>query len=142
MTGPPFRTAEEAERAFYEAFEAGDAEAMMDVWSDRESVTCVHPLGPPLVGHAAVEASWRSILVHAGGVRITVDVLRQNLWPDLVVHLVHEHIRLPDEARRNPPVVTTNIYQRSADGWHMVVHHASPTAREASAVSRDPGSLH
>ncbi|HYW04094.1 MAG TPA: nuclear transport factor 2 family protein [Gammaproteobacteria bacterium] len=141
MTRPPFRTATEAERAFYQAFAYADADAMIAVWADDEAVTCVHPMAPPLVGREAVDASWRSILEASVGVDIRVEVLRQNLWPDLVVHLVQEHIRLPDGDRRNPPLITTNIYQRSRDSWHMVLHHASPTGR-GQAAPRDPGSLH
>lgn len=141
MTRPPFRTATEAEKAFYEAFAHADADAMMTVWADDAAVTCVHPMAPPLVGRAAVESSWRRILAGSAGMDIRVEVLRQNLWPDLVVHLVHEHIGVPEEVRRNPPIVTTNIYQRSHDSWHMVVHHASPTG-SGQAAPRDPGSLH
>ena len=40
----------EAARAFYEAFEARDVEAMMATWAEDEEIVCVHPGGSRLVG--------------------------------------------------------------------------------------------
>jgi ketosteroid isomerase-like protein len=57
-----FHSAEAAEAAFYQAFEQGDAGAMMHVWSPEEDIECVHPLGKRLMGVAAVADSWHSIL--------------------------------------------------------------------------------
>ena len=51
----------------------------------------------------------------------------------LAVHSVHENFTLQDEARSQVPVVATNVYLRTAAGWRMIVHHASPAPVQASS---------
>ncbi|MDX1433824.1 MAG: nuclear transport factor 2 family protein, partial [Gammaproteobacteria bacterium] len=65
MSDDRFTTPEDAEAAFYDAFQRLDLEAMMRVWADEETIVCVHPMGPRLGGRAAVAQSWREIF--AGG---------------------------------------------------------------------------
>ncbi len=55
-------TPEAVQTAFYEALEAGDVDALMEVWSEDDEIVCIHPGGPRLVGHQAIAASWREIL--------------------------------------------------------------------------------
>ena len=50
MKKTTFSTAQDCEAAFYEALEACDLEAMMEVWAEDEEVVCVHPGGPRLAG--------------------------------------------------------------------------------------------
>src|SRR5260370_305974 len=45
-----FPTPQDAENAFYEALEAGELEAMMEVWAEDEEIVCVHPGGARLAG--------------------------------------------------------------------------------------------
>ena len=47
-----------ANRRFYEAFEAGDIDAMSDVWVHDDDVVCTHPGWATLHGWAAISASW------------------------------------------------------------------------------------
>ena len=42
---------EECEQAFYEALEAGDSEAVVDLWLEDDDVVCIHPGGPRLTGY-------------------------------------------------------------------------------------------
>src|SRR5262249_56001897 len=53
---------QDAEAAFYEALEAADLEAMMEVWAEDEEIVCVHPGGPRLAGFEQVRGSWAQIL--------------------------------------------------------------------------------
>jgi hypothetical protein len=47
------------------------------------------------------------------------------------------------EARTRQPIIATNVYMRTENGWRMVVHHASPApaapAREGKSA---PKTLH
>ena len=45
-----FKTAQDAETAFYEAQEKADLDAMMAVWADDDDIVCVHPGGMRLSG--------------------------------------------------------------------------------------------
>jgi hypothetical protein len=49
----------------------------------------------------------------------------------IAVHSVHENFSAEAEARSQPPIVATNVYLRTAAGWRMIVHHASPAPAQA-----------
>ena len=121
-----FDTPESAESAFYMAFEARDLDAMMAVWSSHDSIACIHPLVAPLNGRAAVAAGWRSIFEAAGQFRVQVDVAHEMREADLVIRIVREYLVIGQESEPRSPILATNVYRKEADGWHLVLHHASP----------------
>src|SRR5260370_37287731 len=56
-----FPTPQDAENAFYEALEAGELEAMMEVRAEDEEIVCVHPGGGRLAGYDQVGESWAQV---------------------------------------------------------------------------------
>ena len=120
-----FTDAEQAEMAFYRAFEANDLAAMMAVWDDAEDIVCIHPMGPALTGRNAVIDSWREILSGGVAMRFSLEKVQTYVADNLSIHLLNEHI---DVASGNPvaPMAATNIYRLSPLGWRLVSHHASP----------------
>ena len=140
MSAKIFPTAQDAQNAFYEALERSDLDAMMAVWSEDEDIVCVHPAGQRLAGQAEVREVWRQMF--AGGpnmrVRITQQVVIAGVM--LEVHSVHENITVAGEQRPRPPMVATNVYQRTAAGWRMIAHHASPTSGQQAAAEPPPAS--
>ena len=122
----PFLTPEAAEAAFYAAFEARSLDAMMAAWADSNSIACIHPLAAPLDGRAAVAAGWQSLFEAAGQFRIQVETAHEIRGADQVIRIVREYLFIDQEAEPRPPVLATNVYRREADGWRMVLHHASP----------------
>ena len=60
-----------ANEAFYLAFAEGDFPAMEQVWSERDSLVCVHPGWPALIEREAILASWEAILGNAEQPKIT-----------------------------------------------------------------------
>jgi ketosteroid isomerase-like protein len=137
-----FLNPQECEAAFYEALEKADLEAMMGVWADDEEIICVHPGGPRLVGHAAVREAWR--LVFQAGTRLTVQVGQVVAMQSMMMttHCVHEFIALKGEARPVAPVVATNVYVRSGNGWKMLLHHSSPSPKPEPPVTQPAGATH
>jgi len=145
MTSRIFPTAQDAENAFYEALERGDLEGMMAVWAEDEEIICVHPGGPRLSGQDQVRESWAKIFAGGAGprVRITDQVAVTGMM--IAVHSVHENFTLEGEARAQVPILATNVYLRTAAGWRMIVHHASPAPMEtppAPAREATPKFLH
>jgi ketosteroid isomerase-like protein len=49
----------------------------------------------------------------------------------IAVHSVHENFTIEGDARAQVPVIATNVYLRTAAGWRMIVHHASPGPMQA-----------
>ena len=139
MTQRIFLSPQECEAAFYEALEKADLEAMMGVWADDEEVICIHPGGPRLVGHEAVREAWR--LVFQGGARLTVQIGQVLAMQSMMMatHCVHEFIAIKGEARPAAPVVATNVYVRSGNGWKMLLHHSSPSPKVEQPAAQPAG---
>jgi ketosteroid isomerase-like protein len=138
MSGRIFPTSQDAESAFYEALERADLEGMMAVWAEDEEIVCVHPGGPRLCGQDQVRESWAQIFANGGRTRVHVTQQVSISGMMLAVHSVFESFALEDAGAREqghdtrpPPVVATNVYLRSASGWRMIVHHASPAPGKA-----------
>ena len=136
-----FATPDEAEEAFYTAFANTNLEAMMEVWLDSDTVTCVHPVGPRISGRDAVRGSWAEIFRGSGGLKFRLGEVSRTQDALLAIHVLHEHITVPGEPGERPPAVATNIYQLTKDGWHMILHHASPVAT-AARVTTPNAKLH
>jgi uncharacterized protein (TIGR02246 family) len=137
-----FPTAHDAEAAFYEAMERCDLEAMMEVWAEDEEIVCVHPGAPRLAGPDAIREAWRKIF--ASGTRMRVRLSNQSQLNAMMVaiHSVHENILVAGESKPRGVIVATNVYQRTAQGWRMVVHHASPAPEAPVRGEPKPSVLH
>ncbi len=120
-------TPEKAEAAFYEAFAQRNLEALMAVWADDERVGCVHPMSELITGQRAVRESWAGILHGTPALAIRVELVMRVRRGPLAVHTVHEYLRTGEQEPRRP-IVATNIYLETEEGWRMIMHHASPSA--------------
>ncbi len=145
MTTKIFPTAQDAENAFYEALERCDLDGMMAVWAEDEEIVCVHPAGERLSGQDQVRESWAKIFAGGAGPRVQITQQVAVTGMMIAVHSVHENFTLAGDARSQVPVVATNVYLRTAAGWRMIVHHASPAPTQVPAAeARDapPKFLH
>ncbi len=136
-----FASPEQAESAFYAAFQCGDLDAMMLVWANDSDIACIHPNGQRLVGVQPIRKSWEHILGSDTGLRIEVVARQAFHDQSLAAHLVNEHLTLKDQFVRGA-VLATNIYRKSTNGWHMILHHASPNPTPETATHRRDGVLH
>lgn len=121
-----FSTPEAAETAFYAAFEARDLDAMMAVWASDDSIACIHPLAAPLNGRSPVAAGWRSLFEAAGQFQIQIEIAHEIHEAAQAIHIVREYLVIGQESGPRPPILATNVYRKESDGWHLVLHHASP----------------
>ncbi|MEA3413689.1 MAG: nuclear transport factor 2 family protein [Pseudomonadota bacterium] len=122
-----FETAQDAEDAFYDAFEEGSIDAMMAAWAARDDIVCIQPMRHQAIGRQAVRDAWQEVF--SSDARLEVEVHHQH-WAesdDCAIHIVHEQLTMNGDTRnRPPPIVATNLYRNYGDGWLMVLHHASP----------------
>lgn len=135
----PFNSPELAELAFYRAFEARDADAMATIWDEADDILCVHPMSGPLNGREAVLTSWREIFSSDAVMRVSLELVQIYALESLVVHIVIEHLEVLG-GKRVAPMLATNIYRQSAQGWRMLSHHASPMPGSGSGQTHP--SLH
>ena len=119
-------TPDEIEARFYEALRSGDLAGLMSVWADDAEVVCVHPGGARLVGSAAIRASFEAVFA-AGVVPVQpLQVRRLHSLGSAVHHLVERIAVVGPEGWQAAWVLTTNVYVKTAYGWRMAAHHASP----------------
>jgi len=145
MAKPAYTNPQEAEQAFYEAFQRADLDAMMAVWAEDEDVYCVHPGGSRLTGIERIRESFRQIFANGATMRFQLRGLQQVRGGLIAVHSVYEVITLVGERRAANAVVATNVYTNVGGGWRMLAHHASPVASaeaQPSAESTTPTTLH
>ena len=136
-------SADEVEAAFYEALQAGDLERLMACWANEEDIICVHPGGPRLIGAVAIRNSFEIMFGH-GPIRSFPERLHKLETITSAVHNLIERVEIfTAEGAQIAFVTSTNVYMRTAEGWRMVAHHASPgTPPEIHSDIDTPTILH
>jgi len=134
---------DDVEAQFYEALQQADLDKLMAVWSDDDEIACVHPGGPRVSGHAAIRASFAAIFDN-GPIPLRPQSVRRMQALGCAVHHLVEQIRITDaQGSRSAWVLATNVYIKTAQGWRMVAHHASPGSEPAEPASGEaPTTLH
>lgn len=126
-----YPTPDDAETAFYEAFERADLAAMMAVWAASDEIVCIHPQGPRLTGFEAVRDSWAQIFAGGSQLRVRTTEARAFDGQALAVHSVVELVAPAAEQATLTSIFATNVYELTEGGWRMVVHHAAPAPQAA-----------
>ncbi len=121
-----FPTPDDAETAFYDAFERADVAAMMAVWAESDDIVCIHPQGPRLAGFEAVRESWAQIFAGGAQLRVRTTEERRFDGQTLAVHNVIELVAAPGGESEPTQVMATNVFELTEGGWRMIVHHATP----------------
>ncbi len=135
--------ADDIEASFYEALQNGDVDKLMACWADEDDIVCVHPGGARVVGAAHIRGTFE-IMFANGTIRAFAEKVRKVQTLSACVHSVLQRIEvLTEGGPRHAYVIATNVYHKTAQGWRMVAHHASPgTPREMQEVSDAPQVLH
>lgn len=138
-----YPTPEDAENAFYEAFERADLAGMMTVWAEDDDIVCIHPQGPRLTGFEAVRESW--VQIFSGGtsrLKVRTVEARRFAGQSVAVHSVIEVLSVPGQQGPAQSVCATNVYELTDNGWRMVSHHASPLSESPSVAPEEPLASH
>jgi ketosteroid isomerase-like protein len=135
--------ADDVEAAFYQALQDGDIDKLMACWADEDDIVCIHPGGPRVIGAIAIRATFESMFSN-GSIRAWPQQARKTQAVASAVHNVLERVEvLGPDGPTQAWVIATNVYHKTAQGWRMVAHHASPgTESEIQEVSGAPPVLH
>ena len=139
----PLASPDEIEQQFYEALQRGDIDRLMAVWSDDEDICCVHPGGPRVLGAGAIRAAFDAMFAN-GVIDARPEKVRRLQTHSCAVHSVLEQVRvMTAEGPQSAWVVATNVYVKTAQGWRLVAHHASPgSPREVQEIAEAASVLH
>lgn len=130
MAGSP----DEIEARLYDALRRGDLEALMALWADDEEIVCVHPGGPRVVGAAAIRASFEALFAH-GGIAVQPEQRHRMHQSDSAFHHLVERVQLRGDGG-TAWVLASNYYVKTALGWRLAAHHASPGSPQPPAPER------
>jgi ketosteroid isomerase-like protein len=119
---------------FYDALQQmvnGDTDPMSEVWSHRDDVTTMHPIGGREVGWDEVRESWESVadISEGGEVERTDQFI--HVEGESAYELVTEHVSWSLAGQEiNEDARGTNIYHFE-DGEWKIIHHHTDTGEEA-----------
>jgi ketosteroid isomerase-like protein len=115
-----------ANRAFYEAFEAGDLDAMSDAWEHSDRVVCTHPGWQTLRGWAAVSSSWFALFNNGQNLQFIVTAEHAAVEGDTAWVTCDENLL---GQGGGGTVAALNVFVRVGGGWRLVAHHGCPVAQ-------------
>jgi ketosteroid isomerase-like protein len=128
---------EEANAAYYAAFETRDPDAMAAVWEHSDRVSVTHPGWPTLHGWSRVAGSWEAIFTNTAFIQfvLTDEVIQVSGTTAWVT--CDENILQAGSSREGGEdvaelqggrVAATNVFVLDDGRWRMVLHHGSPVA--------------
>ena len=120
----------QANQAFYRAFETLKIEAMEQVWSKDTDIQCGHPGWRILRGWGPVMESWKRIFENTPSVRFTLTDVKIEVRGELAWVTQYENLASSIEGQTfSAAILTTNMFQKTADGWRMILHHGSSVSQ-------------
>ncbi len=136
-------SADDIEASFYEALQRGDIDKLMACWADEDDIVCVHPGGARGIGAVSIRSTFELMFAH-GSIRASAEKVRKVQAMSASVHSVLQRVEvLTEDGPRHAYVIATNVYHKTAQGWRMVAHHASPgTPSEMQELADTPLVLH
>jgi ketosteroid isomerase-like protein len=145
--GPEAREVLDANRRFYRALNDLDLAAMDRLWSHGAHVRCVHPGWELIVGWEAVRASWEGIFRNTRehsveAADVSVHVLGELAWVSCIERITLESRPGSVPGGSTSLAVATNLYQRTAREWRMILHHASLLPVSVPGLLESPEMVH
>jgi ketosteroid isomerase-like protein len=120
-----------ANLAFYRAFESLDIKRMESLWANDTEVQCGHPGWCILRGWKPVMESWRRIFENTPSIHFTLTDVKIEVHGKLAWVTLYENLNSVVENQKvSASILTTNIFQKNSDGWHMIHHHGSTVAQQ------------
>ena len=121
---------EQANQAFYRAFEKKDLTALANVCSQSVDSLCIHPGRAAIKGWVAIQSSWQQIFRATQYLEIDIDIQSIQISGDLAYVVLIETVRQVSGRRQmQARSMATNLFERMGGSWYLVHHHGSPIAQ-------------
>ena len=122
-----------ANEAFYRAFETLKIEEMEKVWAKNAEIQCGHPGWRVLRGWGPVMESWKRIFENTPSMQFTLTDVKVEVRGEIAWVTLYENLKSSIQGQDySAAILTTNIFQKTLEGWRMILHHGS-------SVSQPPG---
>ena len=120
----------QANQAFYQAFETLKIEAMEQVWAKDADIQCGHPGWRILRGWGPVMQSWKRIFENTPSMQFTLTDVNIQVSGEVAWVTLYENLNSSIQGQNfSAAILTTNVFQKTADGWRMILHHGSSVAQ-------------
>lgn len=120
----------QANQAFYRAFETLKIEAMERVWAKDADIQCGHPGWRILRGWGPVMESWKRIFENTPSMQFTLTDLNIQVSGEVAWVTLYENLNSSIQGQSySAAILTTNVFQKTADGWRMILHHGSSVSQ-------------
>ena len=113
-----------ANRAFYEAFEARDLDAMSSLWEHTDRVLCTHPGWATLRGWGPVAASFFALFQSSQSLQFVLTEERVHVEGDVAWVAVDENL-LGDQGGSTVAALNVLVRDAATGQWLVVAHHGS-----------------
>jgi ketosteroid isomerase-like protein len=125
-----------ANENFYRAFESLDIKQMEHVWARQGHIQCGHPGWRILRGWDPVIESWRRIFENTPAIRFSLTEVSIEIRGSVAWVTLYENLKSSVEGQNiSATILTTNIFEKSAEGWRMILHHGSSVAQQPPPAS-------
>ena len=123
----------QANRKFYQAFEALSIEEMEQIWAAEDHAKCVHPNWDVVIGWNAIRQSWLDIFRGTDYMKFALEHLQIDVYGNIATVVLVENLLSSVEGRvSESSILATNIYELRGNEWLLILHHASPAPVEVT----------
>lgn len=117
-------------QSFYSAFSSSDLNTMLDLWSERDDISVIHPGWPPLKGRAAVLNSWKGIMENGASPFISCVDASVSIVDSMALVLCTEVLPQGE-------LISSNVYVLENKQWKIMHHQAGPLPSTDDTVESD-----
>ncbi|HEX2227740.1 MAG TPA: nuclear transport factor 2 family protein [Candidatus Binatia bacterium] len=119
-----------ANEAFYRAFETLKIEEMEKVWAKNTEIQCGHPGWRVLRGWGPVMESWKRIFENTPSMQFTLTDVKVEVRGEIAWVTLYENLKSSIQGQDySAAILTTNIFQKTPEGWRMILHHGSSVSQ-------------
>jgi len=116
----------QANQNFYRAFETLKIEAMEQVWAKDADIQCGHPGWRILRGWGPVMQSWKRIFENTPSMQFTLTDVNVQVSGAVAWVTLYENLNSSIQGQDySVAILTTNMFQKTAEGWRMILHLGS-----------------
>jgi ketosteroid isomerase-like protein len=120
----------QANQEFYRAFETLKIEEMEKMWAKNTDIQCGHPGWRVLRGWGPVMESWKRIFENTPSMQFTLTDVKVEVRGEIAWVTLYENLNSSVQGQNySAAILTTNIFQKTSEGWRMILHHGSSVSQ-------------
>ena len=105
---------------------------MESMWAKDSDIQCGHPGWRILRGWGPVMESWKRIFEYTPSMQFILTDVKVEVRGEVAWVTLYENLTSSIQGQNySAAILTINMFQRSAEGWRMILHHGSSVSQPA-----------